>query len=303
MPPTVRARLVICLALAALWCIVVPSEGFSCSSLLPVAPLSPSSPSTSSLRSRSFSPLRSSSSSFPSPVLSPSLLSSDFARLGSDASAALSAGAHSLHFDVMDNHFVPALSPLGPGSLSSLRAYGVAAPIDVHLMASPVDSLIQDFAKAGATSITFHPEASVHVHRSLQLIKSLGCKAGLAFNPSTPLDVYKYVSDDVDVLLLMSVNPGFGGQTFLPLSLGKVAEAAAMVASRGRRGSTRIAVDGGVNKSNARDIARRGADTFVAGSAIFKEPRTVEAYRESVEGLMKEIRAGRKEFEESSISR
>jgi ribulose-phosphate 3-epimerase len=198
--------------------------------------------------------------------IAPSILSADFARLGEEVDAVLKAGADIVHFDVMDNHYVPNLT-IGPMVCEALRNYGIEAPIDVHLMASPVDSLIDDFAAAGATFITFHPEASEHVDRSLQLIRDKGCKAGLVFNPATPLNWLDYVLDKVDMVLIMSVNPGFGGQKFIPSALTKLSEARRMIDQTGR--DVRLEVDGGVKVDNIGEIARAGADTFVAGSAIF----------------------------------
>ena len=198
--------------------------------------------------------------------IAPSILSADFARLGEEVEAVLAAGADIIHFDVMDNHYVPNLT-IGPMVCKALRDYGITAPIDVHLMVSPVDQLIGDFAEAGASYITFHPEASHHVDRSLQLIKDAGCKAGLVFNPATPLDALSHVMDKLDMILLMSVNPGFGGQSFIPSTLSKLAEARELIDSTAR--DIRLEVDGGVTAANIRDIARAGADTFVAGSAIF----------------------------------
>ncbi len=198
--------------------------------------------------------------------IAPSILSADFARLGEEVVDVLSAGADIVHFDVMDNHYVPNLT-IGPLVCEALRKHGVTADIDVHLMVKPVDRIIPDFAKAGATYITFHPEASEHVDRSLQLIKGEGCKAGLVFNPATPLDVLKYVIDKVDMVLLMSVNPGFGGQSFIPSTLDKLREARKIIDASGR--DIRLEVDGGVKVDNIRDIADAGADTFVAGSAVF----------------------------------
>ena len=198
--------------------------------------------------------------------IAPSILSADFARLGEEVEAVLAAGADIIHFDVMDNHYVPNLT-IGPMVCKALRDYGITAPIDVHLMVSPVDQLIGDFAEAGASYITFHPEASNHVDRSLQLIKDAGCKAGLVFNPATPLDALSYVMDKLDMILLMSVNPGFGGQSFIPSTLSKLAEARELIESTGR--DIRLEVDGGVTAANIREIAQAGADTFVAGSAIF----------------------------------
>jgi len=198
--------------------------------------------------------------------IAPSILSADFARLGEEVEAVLAAGADIVHFDVMDNHYVPNLT-IGPMVCKALRDYGITAPIDVHLMVSPVDQLIGDFAEAGASIITFHPEASNHVDRSLQLIKDAGCKAGLVFNPATPLDALSYVMDKLDMILLMSVNPGFGGQSFIPSTLSKLAEARDLIDSVDR--DIRLEVDGGVTVANIREIAKAGADTFVAGSAIF----------------------------------
>ena len=202
-------------------------------------------------------------------LIAPSILSADFARLGQDVEAVLNAGADVVHFDVMDNHYVPNLT-IGPMVCKALRDYGIRAPIDVHLMVEPVDSLIPQFAEAGASIITFHPEASRHVDRSLQLIQSLGCKAGLVFNPATPLSYLDYVLDKVDQILLMSVNPGYGGQKFIPNTLNKLAEARHIIDNSGR--DIRLEIDGGVNLDNIADIARAGADMFVAGSAIFNAP-------------------------------
>ncbi len=202
-------------------------------------------------------------------VIAPSILSADFARLGEDVERVLEAGADTVHFDVMDNHYVPNLT-IGPMVCSALRKYGITAPIDVHLMVKPVDRVIGDFIEAGASYITFHPEASEHIDRSLQLIKQGGCKAGLVFNPATPLDVLKYVLDKVDMVLLMSVNPGFGGQSFIPSTLDKLREARELIDASGL--PIRLQVDGGVNVNNIKTIAQAGADTFVAGSAIFNAP-------------------------------
>ena len=199
-------------------------------------------------------------------LIAPSILSADFARLGDDVSAVLSAGADIVHFDVMDNHFVPNLT-IGPLVCEALRNHGITAPIDVHLMVEPVDRLIPDFAKAGANYITFHAEASRHVHRTLELIRDLGCKAGLVFNPATPLTWLEHVIDDLDMVLIMSVNPGFGGQKFIESSLGKLREARKIIDASGQ--DIRLEIDGGVKTDNIGTIASAGADTFVAGSAIF----------------------------------
>lgn len=200
------------------------------------------------------------------PLIAPSILSADFARLGEDVAAVLDAGADVVHFDVMDNHFVPNLT-VGPMICDALRSYGIEAPIDVHLMVEPVDGIIPDFAKAGATYITFHPEASRHVDRSLGLIQEQGCKAGLVFNPATPLDWLTHVIDKVDIVLLMSVNPGFGGQKFNPSALSKLRQARQIITESGR--DIRLEIDGGVKVDNIGEIAAAGADMFVAGSAIF----------------------------------
>jgi ribulose-phosphate 3-epimerase len=198
--------------------------------------------------------------------IAPSILSADFARLGEEVDNVLKAGADIVHFDVMDNHYVPNLT-IGPLVCEALRNHGVTAPIDVHLMVKPVDRIIPDFAKAGATYITFHPEASEHIDRSLQLVRDNGCKSGLVFNPATPLDYLNYVIDKVDMVLLMSVNPGFGGQSFIPGTLDKLREARKIIDASGR--DIRLEIDGGVKVDNIREIAEAGADTFVAGSAIF----------------------------------
>jgi len=199
-------------------------------------------------------------------LIAPSILSADFARLGDDVSAVLTAGADIVHFDVMDNHFVPNLT-IGPLVCEALRNHGIMAPIDVHLMVEPVDRLIPDFAKAGANYITFHPEASHHVHRTLGLIRDLDCKAGLVFNPATPLTWLEHVIDDLDMVLIMSVNPGFGGQNFIESSLEKLREARKIIDASGK--NIRLEIDGGVKTDNIGSIAAAGADTFVAGSAIF----------------------------------
>ena len=200
------------------------------------------------------------------PLIAPSILSADFARLGEDVTAVLDAGADIVHFDVMDNHFVPNLT-IGPLICEALRKHGIEAPIDVHLMVEPVDRIIPDFAQAGATYITFHPEASRHIDRSLGLIHEEGCKAGLVFNPATPLSWLEHVMDKVDMVLLMSVNPGFGGQKFIPSALDKLREVRKMIDASGRE--IRLEIDGGVKVDNIGEIAAAGADTFVAGSAIF----------------------------------
>jgi ribulose-phosphate 3-epimerase len=202
-------------------------------------------------------------------LIAPSILSADFARLGEEVRNVLAAGADWVHFDVMDNHYVPNLT-VGPLVCEALRRHGITAPIDVHLMVKPVDRIIPDFAKAGASLISFHPEASEHVDRSLQLIRDSGCKAGLVFNPATPLHHLDYVMDRVDLILIMSVNPGFGGQSFLPSVLPKIREARERIRASGR--DIRLEVDGGVKVDNIAQIAAAGADTFVAGSAIFNAP-------------------------------
>ena len=202
-------------------------------------------------------------------VIAPSILSADFARLGEEVDAVLAAGADWVHFDVMDNHYVPNLT-IGPMVCAALRKHGVTAPIDVHLMVEPVDRIIPDFAKAGASMITFHPEASRHVHRTVQLIRSHGCQAGIVLNPATPVDVLDYVLADIDMVLLMSVNPGFGGQAFIPSALEKLRRVRSMIDASGR--PVRLEIDGGVKADNIAEIAAAGADTFVAGSAIFNAP-------------------------------
>jgi len=198
--------------------------------------------------------------------IAPSILSANFAKLGEEVDNVLASGADVVHFDVMDNHYVPNLT-IGPLVCEALRKHGVTAPIDVHLMVKPVDRIIPDFAKAGATYITFHPEGSEHIDRTLQLIRECGCKAGLVFNPATPLDCLKYVMDKIDMILLMSVNPGFGGQSFIKSALPKLREARKLIDDSGF--PIRLEIDGGVKGSNIREIAEAGADTFVAGSAIF----------------------------------
>jgi ribulose-phosphate 3-epimerase len=202
-------------------------------------------------------------------LIAPSILSADFARLGEEVDAVLAAGADVIHFDVMDNHYVPNLT-IGPMVCKALRNYGVTAPIDVHLMVSPVDDLIKQFADAGASYITFHPDASIHVDRSLSAIRAAGCKAGLVLNPHVSPDCLRYVIDKLDLVLLMSVNPGFGGQSFIPSTLDKCAEVRQLIDDSGF--DIRLEVDGGVSATNIADIARAGADMFVAGSAIFNAP-------------------------------
>jgi ribulose-phosphate 3-epimerase len=214
--------------------------------------------------------------------IAPSILSADFARLGDEVTNVLTAGADIVHFDVMDNHYVPNLT-IGPLICEALRNHGITAPIDVHLMVKPVDRIIPDFAKAGATYITFHPEASEHIDRSLQLIRDNGCKSGLVFNPSTPLDYLKYVMDKVDMILLMSVNPGFGGQSFIPETLNKLREARKIIDDSGR--DIRLEIDGGVKIDNIREIAEAGADTFVAGSAIFN----TDDYKSTIDAMRSEL--------------
>ena len=202
-------------------------------------------------------------------VIAPSILSADFARLGEEVEQVLNEGADWVHFDVMDNHYVPNLT-IGPMVCKALRDFGISAPIDVHLMVEPVDALIRMFADAGASVISFHPDASTHVDRSLQLIRDAGCQAGLVFNPASDLTPMKYVMDKIDLVLLMSVNPGFGGQSFIPSTLDKLQEARALIDASGQ--SIRLEVDGGVGPGNIAEIAAAGADTFVAGSAIFNQP-------------------------------
>ncbi|BFL86088.1 ribulose-phosphate 3-epimerase [Shewanella baltica] len=202
-------------------------------------------------------------------LIAPSILSADFARLGDDVKAVLDAGTDVVHFDVMDNHYVPNLT-IGPMVCQALRNYGITADIDVHLMVKPVDRIVPDFAKAGASIITFHPEASEHVDRTLQLIKECGCKAGLVFNPATPMHYLDHVMDKLDVILLMSVNPGFGGQSFIPSTLDKLRQVRARIDASGF--DIRLEVDGGVKVDNIAEIAAAGADMFVAGSAIFGKP-------------------------------
>jgi len=214
--------------------------------------------------------------------IAPSILSANFAKLGEEVDNVLKAGADVVHFDVMDNHFVPNLT-IGPLVCEALRKHGVTAPIDVHLMIEPVDRIIPDFAKAGASYITFHPEASVHVDRTLQLIRDCGCKSGLVFNPSTPLHYLDYVMDKIDMILLMSVNPGFGGQSFIPSALPKLREVRKRIDDSGL--NIRLEIDGGVKVDNIRDIKAAGADTFVAGSAIFGQPD----YKAVIDAMRSEI--------------
>jgi ribulose-phosphate 3-epimerase len=216
------------------------------------------------------------------PWIAPSILSADFARLGAEVDAVLAAGADIVHFDVMDNHYVPNLT-IGPLVCEALRKHGVKAPIDVHLMVRPVDRIVPDFAKAGATYITFHPEASEHVDRSIALIRECGCKPGLVFNPATPLDYLDYTLGQIDMVLLMSVNPGFGGQKFIPSALDKLRDARRRIDASGR--AVRLEIDGGVKLDNIAAIAAAGADTFVAGSAIFSTPDyagTIAAMRKAM---------------------
>ena len=215
-------------------------------------------------------------------VIAPSILSADFARLGAEVDAVLAAGADWVHFDVMDNHYVPHLT-IGPLVCEALRKHGVTAPIDVHLMVEPVDRIIPDVAKAGATWISFHPEASAHVHRTIQLIRDCGCRPGIVLNPATPLDWLDWTLDSVDLVLLMSVTPGFGGQSFIPSALPKLAEVRRRIDATGR--DIRLEIDGGVKVDNIGAIARAGADAFVAGSAIFGSkdyPATIAAMRAEV---------------------
>jgi ribulose-phosphate 3-epimerase len=219
------------------------------------------------------------------PWIAPSILSADFARLGEEVRNVLAAGADVVHFDVMDNHYVPNLT-IGPLVCEALRKHGITAPIDVHLMVKPVDRIIPDFAKAGASYITFHPEASEHIDRTLGLIRECGCKAGLVFNPATPLHYLDYVLDKVDMVLLMSVNPGFGGQSFIPSTLPKIAQARQIIDRSGRE--IRLEVDGGVKVDNIGAVAAAGADTFVAGSAIFN----AKDYQATIAAMRERIAAG-----------
>ena len=215
-------------------------------------------------------------------VIAPSILSANFARLGEEVDAVLAAGADWVHFDVMDNHYVPNLT-IGPLVCDALRGHGVTAPIDVHLMVEPVDRIVPDFAKAGASLISFHPEASKHVHRTIQLIRAEGCQAGLVLNPATPVEVLDYVLDELDLVLLMSVNPGFGGQAFIPSTLEKLRRVRERIDASGR--AIRLEIDGGVKPDNIGEIAAAGADTFVAGSAIFGQPDYADVVRRMRAGV------------------
>jgi len=222
-------------------------------------------------------------------LIAPSILSADFAKLGEEVENVLAAGADIVHFDVMDNHYVPNLT-IGPLICSALRKHGVTAPIDVHLMVKPVDSIVPDFAKAGATYITFHPEATEHIDRTLQLIRSEGCKSGLVFNPATPLSYLDYVMDKVDMVLLMSVNPGFGGQSFIPATLGKLHQARRIIDDSGL--DIRLEIDGGVKADNIAEIKAAGADTYVSGSGIFGEGNDADPHRyDSIIRQMREAMA------------
>lgn len=223
------------------------------------------------------------------PYIAPSILSADFSRLGEEVDSVIQAGADIIHFDVMDNHFVPNLT-IGPLVCESLIKYGIKAPIDVHLMTEPVDSLIKDFATAGATYITFHPEASTHIHRSLELIRSLGCKSGLVFSPGTPLNCLEHLIEEIDMILIMSVNPGFGGQSFIKSSLDKISASREIISESGR--DIRLEVDGGVKIDNIAEIASAGADTFVAGSAIFGS----ENYQTTISSMKEEINSISKDY-------
>ena len=228
-----------------------------------------------------------------SAVIAPSILSANFARLGEEVDAVLAAGADWIHFDVMDNHYVPNLT-IGPLVCEALRKHGVQAPIDVHLMVKPVDRIVGDFAQAGATTITFHPEASEHVHRTIQLIRDAGCKPGLVLNPATPLACLDHVLEELDLVLLMSVNPGFGGQSFIESTLPKLEKARRLVDTAMKNTGREIwlEVDGGVKRDNARRVAEAGADTMVAGSAVFTGARNTAAYAEAIAGIRDEALAG-----------
>jgi len=215
-------------------------------------------------------------------LIAPSILSADFARLGEEVDAVLDGGADIIHFDVMDNHYVPNLT-IGPGICKALRNYGITAPIDVHLMVKPVDRIIGDFIEAGATYITFHPEASEHIDRSLQLVRDGGCKCGLVFNPATPLNLLDHLVDKLDMVLLMSVNPGFGGQKFIPHTLDKIRRVRELLDNVGA--NVRLEVDGGIGVQNIAEVAAAGADTFVAGSAIFSK----QDYRETIAQMRAEL--------------
>jgi ribulose-phosphate 3-epimerase len=219
-----------------------------------------------------------------SSVISPSILSADFARLGEDTQAVLDAGADWVHFDVMDNHFVPVLT-IGPMVCKALRNFGITAPIDVHLMVQPVDDLVVQFADAGASMITFHPEASIHVDRTISLIRENGCQAGLVFNPTTPLNILDWALEQLDMVLLMSVNPGFGGQSFIPYVMDKISRVRTMIDATNR--DIRLEIDGGVTVDNIGSLAAAGVDTFVSGSAIFATDdyaKTITGMRRSIEG-------------------
>jgi ribulose-phosphate 3-epimerase len=215
-------------------------------------------------------------------IIAPSILSANFAKLGEEVDKVIAAGADWVHFDVMDNHYVPNLT-IGPMVCQALRKHGVTAPIDVHLMVKPVDRIVPDFAEAGASLISFHPEASEHIDRTLQLIKASGCQAGLVFNPATPLSYLDYAMDKIDLVLIMSVNPGFGGQSFIPSALDKLRKAREMIDRSGR--AIRLEVDGGVKADNIGEIAAAGADTFVAGSAIFNAPDYADVIRRMREAV------------------
>lgn len=219
-------------------------------------------------------------------LIAPSILSADFARLGEEVDAVLAAGADWVHFDVMDNHYVPNLT-IGPMVCEALRKHGVTAPIDVHLMVEPVDRIVPDFARAGASLISFHPEASAHVHRTIQLIRSHGCKAGLVLNPATPLEVLDWVLDELDLVLLMSVNPGFGGQSFIPSALDKLARVRERIDASGR--DVLLEIDGGVKADNIGTIAAAGADVFVAGSAIFGAGGGRDGYAQVIARMREEV--------------